>query len=123
MCMEPVQKAFAPAWAKVMSWVNSSNPAPKAPLPQPGETNGNIKVAAEPADSVTPKTNHNEVVRRMLTERTISLFQADLTQLVPFYNASAGARNLPPQREMTEAFRKHYGILLDGFDRLTCLRA
>ena len=59
----------------------------------------------------------------MLTERTISLFQADLSQLVPFYNASATSRNLPPQREMTEAFRKHYGINLEGFHRLTCLRA
>jgi len=72
---------------------------------------------------VTPKTAHNEVVKKMLTERTVSLFQADLRQLVPYYNANASARNLPPQREMTEAFRKHYGILLEGFDRLTCLRA
>ena len=121
--MEPVQKALAPYWAKAAALLSAAKPASKTPPAPAPDDGGKIRVAANPSESVTPKTNHNEVVKRMLTERTLSLFQADLTQLVPFYNASAGSRNLPPQREMTEAFRKHYGILLDGFDRLTCLRA
>lgn len=120
---EPVQKAMAPYWAKVTGLFSSTKAPSRAPAVPVPDDSGKVTVAANPSESITPKTNHNEVVKRMLTERTLTLFQADLTQLVPFYNASAGARNLPPQREMTEAFRKHYGILLDGFDRLTCLQA
>ncbi len=119
---DAVQKAMAPHWSKVTTWVNTPKPATKAAPVKTPDDSSTITVS-DPADSITPKANHNDVVKRMLTERTLSLFQADLTQLVPFYNASASARNLPPQREMTEAFRKHYGILLDGFDRLTCLQA
>ena len=121
---EPAQKVLAPLWSKVTAWINSPRPSPpKSPPATVATGTGNsVVVAADPGNSVTPKTNHNDLVKRMLTERTLSLFQADLTQLVPFYNAAAGERSLPPQREMTEAFRKHYGILLDGFDRLTCLR-
>lgn len=123
-----VQAFAAPYWAKFMGWVNSSpppSPAKTAEIPATTVTAGAAAKPQEPdpTDSITPKADHNEVVKRMLTERTTSLFQADLKQLVPYYNASASARNLPPQREMTEAFRKHYGIVLDGFQRLTCLRA
>jgi|GEM_PF-2515722 len=120
---ERVQAVFSPLWAKITAWSNPPKPPPRtAPVSAPADAP--VKVQAPgPDDTITPKAEHNEVVKRMLTERTLSFFQADLRQLVPFYNASASARNLPPQREMTEAFRKHYGILLDGFDRLTCLRA
>ncbi len=121
---EPAQKILAPLWSKATAWINTprSSPIKSQPAPAAPGSGSTVVVAEDPGNSVTPKTNHNDMVKRMLTERTLSLFQADLTQLVPFYNASAGERSLPPQREMTEAFRKHYGILLDGFDRLTCLR-
>lgn len=125
----PGVQAFAgPYWEKFMGWVNSSPPPSTAKTAEnagaPAATAATPRTREpDPSDSITPKADHNEVVKRMLTERTKSLFQADLQQLVPYYNASASARNLPPQREMTEAFRKHYGILLDGFQRLTCLRA
>jgi len=124
-----VQAWLAPQWAKLTNWINPPPPAPRAPQPAPlaapvapAAPAGTVK-AAVPEDTVTPRAEHNAVVKRMLTERTISMFQADLGQMIPFYNASASSRNLPPQREMTEAFRKHYGIVLDGFQRLTCLRA
>jgi FHA domain len=118
----PVQSALSPLWLKFTAWTNPPKPLPRVPANASAEP-AEQSVAQSAIEAVTPKADHNDVVKRMLTERTLSLFQADLRQLVPFYNASAGARNLPPQREMTEAFRKHYGILLDGFDRLTCLRA
>lgn len=125
-----VRAAITPVWTKVTAWVNPGKPEAKKPAAAPAAAKASPATTAaaksrqpEADKSVTPKTEHNEVVKRMLTERTISLFQADLSQLIPFYNANASQQSLPPQREMTEAFRKHYGLLLDGFDKLTCLRA
>jgi predicted component of type VI protein secretion system len=122
-----VQARITPLWTRFNAWVNPPPPTPRtSPPAAPVAT---ASVSTKPAQAagspltVAPRTEHNEIVKRMLTERTISLFQADLTQLIPFYNTSASSRNLPPQGEMTEAFRKHYGIVLDGFDRLTCLRS
>ncbi|HEX2750717.1 MAG TPA: FHA domain-containing protein [Verrucomicrobiales bacterium] len=122
--LEPVRNAFAPVWEKITAWAN-----PPKPEPRPASTTATATVTTQkpqtppPDRNVLPKAEHNEIVKRMLTERTISLFQADLRQLVPFYNATASTQKLPPQREMNEAFSKHYGLLLEGFDRLTCLRA
>jgi hypothetical protein len=122
-----VQAWVTPLWTRFTAWVNPPPPTPRTlPTAAPVETasvSAPTATAASSLVTVTPRTEHNEIVKRMLTERTISLFQADLSQLIPFYNASASSRNLPPQHEMTEAFRKHYGIVLDGFDRLTCLRS
>jgi len=123
--LDPVKKATAPLVAKFTAWSNPPPPPPKAAPGTPGAAKpaaGKEAAPEIPAD-VLPRAEHNEVVKQMLTERTMSLFQADLKQLVPFYNANAAARNLPPLREMTEAFRKYYGVLLDGFERLTCLQA
>lgn len=122
-----VQEMTGPLVAKFKAWTNPPPPAPRAaaPAPQGQPAKGGLSAAKtpDPNDTITPKAEHNDVVKRMLTERAVSLFQADLRQLVPFYNAKATDRNLPPQREMIEAFRKNYGIRLDGFDLLTCVRA
>ncbi len=125
-----VQAWVTPHWTQFMAWVNPPPPVPRTAPPgapaatvTPAAPGVAVAMKPGPGDSVTPRTEHNEIVKRLLTERTTSLFQADLSQLIPFYNANASSRNLPPQREMTEAFRKHYGITLDGFQRLTCLRA
>jgi hypothetical protein len=119
--LQPVRSALAPVWDKLVAWTNPPKPEPRPPS-APADTSEKVMVVAADS-SVTPKAEHNEVVKQMLTERTVSLFQADLRQLVPFYNATASNQKLPPQREMTEAFRKNYGLLLDGYDKLTCLRA
>ena len=127
-----VQAWTAPLVAKFKAWTNPP-PAPAAAAPDPtlpatpanaapGSPQTGAVVAAED-DSITPKTEHSDVVKRLLTERTTSLFTADLRQLVPYYNSKAAERNFPPQSEMAAAFQKHYGFLLDGFERITCLRA
>lgn len=128
-----VQAWTTPLLAKFKDW---TNPSPAAPATTPSASatpaapakgsNASPQAATAVAredDNITPKTEHSDVVKRLLSERTTSLFTADLRQLVPYYNSKAAERNLPPQSEMAAAFQKHYGLLLDGFDRVTCLRA
>ena len=73
-------------------------------------------------ESLVPQTDHRTVIKSFLTERTNTLCYADLRQLVPYYNNTASSKNLPAQREMSEAFHKHYGVFLEGFDQFTVLR-
>lgn len=114
----PVKTFLAGLMGEVDSWGTAGVTAPKPQLPPQDSA-----AAPAPALPAAARATHDDVVKKMLNERTIGLFQADLRQLVPFYNASASARNLPPQKEMAGAFLKYYGMMLDGFDKLTCLRA
>ncbi len=81
-----------------------------------------IEQQASAADSLLPQSDHRDIIKSFLTERTTTLCYADLKQLMPYYNNMASGRSLPAQREMSEAFHKHYGIFLEGFDQFTCLR-
>lgn len=91
----------------------ASNPNPAAaatPLPGPGP-------------SLILKTSHQDILRRLLTERTQTLIHADLRQLIPSYNMMASQQGLPSQREMSEAFRKTYGAVIDPFEELSLLQS
>ncbi len=126
---EPLKASLTPLWARFTSWVNADKSS-EAPVQQPPAgvitpPPGQAPPVAPPpiTTGITFNTEHNGIVKRLLTDRTVSLFQADLRQLVPYYQTLAAARNLPSQREMTEAFQRFYGLRLDGFDTLTGLRA
>jgi hypothetical protein len=113
--------------AQARAWttpVRSENP--KRPVSKTFTKGKTQPVAAPqaPVDSgpVLPQADHNEVVKRLLTERTLQVFYADLRQLIPFYTSSAGQQELPPRREMAQSFYKHYGISFEGFEQVTCLR-
>ena len=143
----PGGRAAAAPWiAKFREWAEPkpaappsgvSAPSPAAvPVPAPAAPgSGENSPAASPspppaaASAAAPKeneiverTDHQDVVRSLLTARTRTLFYADLKQLVPYYNTLAASRNLPPQKEMTEALRRQYGAALDSFTQLSCLQ-
>ncbi len=121
---DPGQRFLAPWISRIHAWNTSRSPKPK---PNPAAIAAAQKPKAEvllgPAPVVVPQVPHEEITRRLLTERTQTLVFADLRQLIPSYNLMASQQGLPSQREMSEAFRKNYGAVIDPFEKLTLLQA
>ena len=122
---DPGQRLLSPWISKIHAWNTARTPKPNLPVP-PLPALGD-KVAAigppGPAPVIIPQVPHEEITRRLLTERTQTLVFADLRQLIPSYNLMASQQGLPSQREMSEAFRKTYGAVIDPFEKLSLLQA
>ena len=121
---DPGQRLLSPWISKINAWNTARTPKPK--------TVANVARAADqivskappgPAPVIIPQVPHEEITRRLLTERTQTLIFADLRQIIPSYNLMASQQGLPSQREMSEAFRKTYGAVLDPFEKLSLLQA
>ncbi len=120
----PGRKLTSHYGAKFSQWIQPSKVAPAmaeaAPAAKPPVTAKAPQL--ESNSRVLDQTKHREIVQSFLTEKTMTLCYADLTQLVPYYNTNAAARSLPAVAELAAAFQRQYGILFDGFSELTCLR-
>ena len=122
---DPGQRLLAPWVNKIHAWNTARSPKPKPPIPPPAAIGDNAISKASPslAPVVIPQVPHEEITRRLLTERTQTLVFADLRQLIPTYNLMASQQGLPSQREVSESFRKAYGAVIDPFDKLTLIQA
>ena len=120
---DPGQRLISPLITKIHQWntARPAKPVASAPgtLPAPSDPASTLG----PAPTVIAQTSHQEISRRLLTERTQTLVYADLRQLIPCYNLMASQQGLPSQRELSEAFRKAYGAVIDPFEHLSLLQS
>lgn len=125
---DPGQRLITPLISKINEWNTSRAPKPHesaASKAAEAMATANADPAKNPVGAspvIIPQTSHEEISRRLLTERTQSFIYADLRLLIPTYNLMASQQGLPSQREMTEAFRKAYGAVLDPFEHLSLLQ-
>ena len=120
---DPGQRLISPLVTKIHQWNTARAPKPVASTPKPSDSPSAAAVPAGPAPTVIAQTSHQEISRLLLTERTQTLIYADLRQLVPCYNLMASQQGLPSQREMSDAFRKAYGAVIDPFEHLSLLQS
>ena len=121
---DPGQRLIQPWIAKIQHWNTARPPKANPTAPAPG-MDGATKASEAitgPAPTLISQTPHQEITRRLLTERTQSLIYADLLQLIPCYNLMASQQNLPSQRELSEFFRKTYGAVITPFEQLSFLQ-
>ncbi len=122
---DPGQRLISPLISKIHQWNTARAPKPHEAAASKS-TEGTVAVSAPPklpaSPTIIPQTAHEEICRRLLTERTQSFIYADLRLLIPTYNLMASQQGLPSQREMSESFRKAYGAVLDPFDQLSLLQ-
>jgi hypothetical protein len=119
---DPGQRMISPWISRLHQWNTARAPQAK-PAPPPSPLAKKPEAAVAPDAPVIPQTSHEEITRRILTERTQTLLYADLRQLIPCYNVMASQQGLPSQRELSESFRKSYGAIISPFEQLSLLQS
>jgi len=123
---DPGQRLLSPWISKLHQWNTARAPKLK-PLLLPAAEKKALETPAGPVGPAAPggvvaQSSHEEITRRLLTERTQTLLYADLRQLIPAYNLMASQQGLPSQRELSESFRRSYGAVISPFDQMSLLQ-
>ena len=125
-CASPSgQRLIRPIIIKIHQWNTARTLKPPGWVPPtPANSPDDPKTAsAENPASNARRTEHEEIARLLLTERTQTYVYADLRILIPAYNLMASQQGLPSQREMSESLKQAYGVMIDPFDQLTILQS